>query len=351
MKKMNKLKVLFIGGTGIISVSISELAVQQGIDLYLLNRGNRSQFIPEGAKTISADIHDETEVCEKLRGMEFDVVVDFIAFKRADLERDYRLFKKNTRQFIFISSASVYQSPLSSPWITEGTPLSNPYWQYARDKIDCEEFLTEKYRDEGFPITIIRPSHTYSRSYVPLGIHGPKGFFSVLQRIRFGQKVIVHGDGLSLWTVTHGRDFAKAFTGIMGNAHAIGEAYHITSDESLTWNQIYGVIGAAFGTQPKIVHIPTDTLAKLHESFSGGLLGDKANTVLFDNTKIKKAVPGFAATIRFDQGVRESLEYIYSHEECQAEDPDFDSWTNMVIKEYEAAARSLPKLTDQESRN
>lgn len=337
------MKVLFIGGTGTISSAVSALAVKNGFDLYLLNRGNRAAFLPQNAKLIIADINNETEVQKALENLTFDVVADFVAYDVEDVKRDYRLFKGRTKQYIFISSASAYQKPLSSPFIRESTPLLNPFWQYSRDKIACEEFLMEKYRMEGFPITVIRPSHTYGNSSVPVAVHGKNGSFSVLERIRKGKKVIIQGDGSSLWTVTHNTDFAKAFVGIMGNAHALGETYHITSDESLTWNQIYEIIGSALNVKPKVVHIPTDALALCSSELYGGLLGDKSNTVIFDNTKIKNAVPGFAATTRFDQGVRQSIEYIYSHKECQKEDPEFDAWCDKVIELYENFIYKLPK--------
>lgn len=337
------MKVLFIGGTGTISSAISALAIEKGMDLYLLNRGNHATFMPENAKVIIADINDEDTVLKCLEGLSFDVVVDFIAFDTGHIERDYRLFKDKTKQYIFISSASAYQKPLSSPFITESTPLSNPYWKYSSNKIACEELLMEKYRSKGFPITIIRPSHTYGNTSVPTALHGNNGSFSVIKRIRKGEKVIVHGDGSTLWTLTYNKDFAKAFIGIMGNAHALGEAYHITSDESLTWNQIYEIIGAALGVKPKIVHIPSDILSILSEKFDGGLLGDKTHTVIFDNAKIKKAVPDFTATTRFDQGVRQALDYIYSHKECQKEDPEFDAWCDEVIEIYEGSITKLPK--------
>lgn len=337
------MKVLFVGGTGTISSAISALAIEKGMELYLLNRGNNAAFVPEKAKVITADINNEEEVLKSLEGLTFDVVADFIAFEPAHVERDYRLFKDRTKQYIFISSASAYQKPLSSPYITESTPLANPYWKYSRNKIACEELIMEKYRNEGFPVTIIRPSHTYGNASVPVAVHGRKGSFSILERIRKGKKVIVHGDGSSLWTVTYNKDFAKAFVGIMGNAHALGETYHITSDESLTWNQIYEIIGSALGVKPKMVHIPTDVLSRLSEGFYGGLTGDKANTVIFDNSKIKRAVPDFTATTRFDQGVRQALEYIYSHEECRKEDPEFDAWCDKVIEIYEESIAKLPK--------
>lgn len=337
------MRVLLIGGTGTISSAISALAVQRGFELYLLNRGNKPALVPDEAKIIKGDIHNETEVQKVLEGLSFDVIADFIAFEPADVERDYRILKDKTKQYIFISSASAYQKPLSSPFITESTPLSNPYWEYSQKKIACEEFLMEKYRSQGFPVTIIRPSHTYGNTSVPVAVHGKNGSFSVVERIRQGKKVIVQGDGSSLWTLTHNTDFAKAFVGIMGNAHALGETYQITSDESLTWNQIYEIIGSILGVKPKIVHIPTDVLASLSNDFYGGLIGDKSNSVIFDNTKIKKAVPEFAATTRFDQGIHQTLEYIYSHKECQKQDPEFDAWCDKVIELYENFVSRLPK--------
>ena len=339
------MKVLFIGGTGTISAAISALAVKKGMELYLLNRGNRSEFAPQEAKIIKADINDAQSVKESIKDLTFDVIADFIAFSPAQVERDYQLFKGKTAQYIFISSASAYQKPLSSPFITESTPLSNPFWQYSRDKIACEEWLMDKYRKEGFPVTLIRPSHTYGNTSVPVAIHGNNGSFSVIERIRLGKKVLVHGDGNTLWTLTYNEDFARAFVGIMGNTHAIGETYQITSDESLTWNQIYEIIGGALGVKPQIVHLPTDVLCRLNPSFIGGIQGDKAHTVIFDNTKIKRAVPGFTAETRFDQGVRKALDYIYSHEACQRQDPSFDDWTDRIIEAYERAAEALPLWT------
>ncbi len=334
---------MLIGGTGTISSAISALAVEKGFDLYLLNRGKKSSFVPEGAKVIPADIHREADVREALKELSFDAVADFVAFEADDVERDYRLFQKKTRQYLFISSASAYQKPPSSPFLTESTPLSNPYWEYSRGKIACEEFLMGKYRSEGFPVTIVRPSHTYGDTSVPVALHGKNGCFSVLERIRNGRKVIVPGDGTSLWTVTHNTDFARAFVGLMGNAHALGETYQITSDESLTWNQIYEIIGSALGVKPRLVHIPSDALVSLNPEFRGNLIGDKANSVIFDNAKIKRAVPEFTAAVRFDQGVRRSLDYIYSHEEWQKEDPGFDAWCDEVIALYENFAAKLPK--------
>jgi nucleoside-diphosphate-sugar epimerase len=339
------MKALFIGGTGTISTAISRQLLAEGWDLYLLNRGNRNSTLTGGngkagsLTEIHCDIANEAEAAQKLRGLSFDVVADFIAFNVDQLERDYRLFKDTARQFIFISSASAYQKPLSSYLITESTPLSNPLWDYSRNKIAGEEYLLKRYREAGFPITIVRPSHTYDERNLPLGAHGKQGGWSIVKRIRDGKPVIIHGDGSSLWTVTHNRDFARGFIGLMGNLHAIGEAVHITSDESLTWNQIYQAVADALGVPLKAVHVSSEFLAAAGPEFgfTGGLLGDKSNTVVFDNTKLKRLVPGFAATIRFDQGVRSTLDYILSHPECQKEDPEFDAWTDRVIAAQEQA--------------
>lgn len=338
------MKALFIGGTGTISSAITELAPIMGFELYLLNRGNRSALIPPAVKLIEADINDEEAVREKLKDLTFDVVAQFIAYDTNAIKRDIRLFTGKTKQYIFISSASAYQKPLSTPIITESTPLSNPFWEYSRNKIACEECLMEEYRKNGFPITIVRPSHTYGNFGVPLALHGRNGSYSIVNRIKTGKKVIVHGDGNSLWALTHNSDFAQAFVGLMGNYHAIGEAFHITTDELLTWNQIYEIIGNALGVKPNIVHIASETLAKSNSDFTGTLLGDKAHTVIFDNSKIKRFVPGFCARVRFDQGVRQTLAYIEAHPELQKADEEFDHWTDQMIEAYELSKDSLPKL-------
>ncbi len=334
------MKALFIGGTGTISSSISKLALERGWELFLLNRGNRP--LPDGARQIQADIRDEETVKSLISGMRFDVVADFIAFTPDQVSRDIRLFDGKTDQFFFISSASAYQKPLSSPFVTESTPLSNPYWQYSRDKIACEDLLIGQYRKTGFPVTIVRPSHTYGERSVPVALHGAKGSFQVIERIRQGKKVIVPGDGTSLWTLTWSGDFAHAFLGLMGNLHAIGETYHITSDESLTWNQVHRAIGAALGVEAQLVHIPSDVLGALNPDWVGGLTGDKSNSVVFDNRKIKRAVPGFQATTRFDEGVRIAVDYIDHHLECQTPDPDFDIWCDRVIAQWARAVETLP---------
>lgn len=339
------MKALFIGGTGTISMAITRLlATKPEWELYLLNRGSRSDSLPAGVKTLAADINDEAKVAELIADLQFDVVCDFIGFVKEQLERDYRLFRGRTKQFMYISSASAYQKPLSNHIITEGTPLANPYWEYSRNKIACEEYLMKLYREENFPVTIIRPSHTYDERNVPLGVHGSCGSYQVIKRMLEGKPVIVHGDGTSLWTMTHNSDFAAGFVGLMGNAHAIGESFQITSDESLTWNQIYTTIANCLGVEYKPYYVASDFLASVSDyDLRGGLLGDKANTVVFDNTKLKRAVPGFTATVRFDQGVRRTLEYVLSHPECRKEDPEFDAWCDSLIEVLEEAKKKLQK--------
>lgn len=333
------MKALFIGGTGTISSAITKQLSETGCELYLLNRGNRSGTLPPNVKIIQADIRDEEHVKQLIEGMEFDVVADFIAFHVEQLERDYRLFQGKTKQFIFISSASAYQKPLADYRVTESTPLANPYWEYSRNKIACEEYLVKQYRENGFPITIIRPSHTYDERSIPLGVHGSKGTWQVARRMLENKPVIIHGDGTSLWTMTHNRDFAKGFIGLMGNIHAIGETVHITSDETVTWNQIYEIIADALGVKLKAVHVASEFLALCSkEDYTGGLIGDKANSVVFDNSKLKRLVPGFVATTRLDQGMKETVKYILEHPEYQTEDKEFDVWCDKVVHALNAAA-------------
>lgn len=335
------MNVLFIGGTGIISTAITKrLAETDGVNLFLVNRGNRNSVIPENVTVINADINDEDFVREQIKDLSFDAVCDFIAFVPEHLERDFRLFKGKTKQFMYISSASAYQKPLSNHRITEGTPLANPYWEYSRNKIACEDFLMKMYRENGFPITIIRPSHTYDERSVPLGVHGKFGSWQIVKRMIEGKPVIVHGDGTSLWTMTHNSDFAKAFVGLIGNAHAIGEAFQITSDETLTWNQIYKSVADALGVELKPYYVSSDFLAAVSDyDLRGSLIGDKANSVVFDNSKLKRAVPDFVPTVRFDQGVKKTIDYVLSHKECQVEDPEFDAWCDKVIEVLENAKK------------
>lgn len=333
------MKILIIGGTGTISSAITRQLASDGHDLWLLNRGNRSAEIPHNVKLITGDINEHTEeVVGKLGNETFDAVCEFIGFLPEQVARDIRIFSGRTRQYVFISSASAYNKPARQHVITEGTTLANPYWQYSRDKIACEELLMRAYRESGFPVTIVRPSHTYCERSVPVGIHGAKGSWQVLKRMVMGKPVIVHGDGSSLWTMTWNEDFAKGFIGLLGNPHAIGEAFHITSDESLTWNQIYQSIADAMGAEFKPYYVSSDYLAAVAPpayDLRGGLLGDKAVSVVFDCSKLKRAVPGFCATTRLEQGVRKAVSYIKEHPECQVEDPEFDAWCDRVIETME----------------
>lgn len=343
------MKLLFIGGTGTISMAISRLLLKQGHTLYLINRGSRNNSLTDkdfsgNLIELKADINDVATIASLIADLSFDVVADFIAFVPAQLERDYRLFKGKTKQFIFISSASAYQKPLSDYRINEGTPLANPYWEYSRNKIAGEDYLMKLYREEGFPVTIVRPSHTYDERSVPLGVHGDNGSYAVIKRIKEGKPVIIHGDGTSLWTITHNSDFAKAFVGLLGNVHAIGEAVQITSDESVTWNQIYSIIADALGVKLNPLYVSSDFLNRCSNyDFQGSLIGDKANTVVFDNSKLKKLVPGFTATIRADQGIRNTVAYVLAHPECQTEDPEFDAWCDKVAAVLEKAAEEIKK--------
>lgn len=338
------MKALFIGGTGTISESISKQLLEQGHELYLLNRGNRNTGLPDGAHLLQGDIHDEQHVATLIEDLAFDVVADFIAFTPDQVERDYRLFAGKTKQFIFISSASAYQKPLSDYRINEGTPLSNPYWEYSRNKIACEDYLMKQYREQGFPVTIVRPSHTYSDRSLPVGVHGGQSSWQLARRMLDGKPVIIHGDGTSLWTLTHSDDFAKGFIGLMGNIHAIGEAVNIMSDESVTWNQIHEIVASALGVELKAVHVSSEFLdACSDQDYRGSLLGDKANSVVFDNSKLKRLVPGFTATIRADQGLKRAVQYILEHPELQKEDPAFDDWTDRVIDALEHAIATVQK--------
>lgn len=340
------MRALFIGGTGTISMGIVKRLAEDPLwEVYLLNRGNRKAEVPSGVKQIVADIYDEDDVKKKLDGLTFDVVSEFIAFDVSAVERDYRLFKGKTRQYIFISSASAYNKPAAGYVITEGTTLANPYWEYSRNKIACEEFLMKKYREEGFPVTIVRPSHTYSEKSVPLGVHGDKGFYQVIKRMQEGKPVIIQGDGSSLWAVTFNSDFAIGFTGLMGNRHAIGEAFQITGDEILTWDQIHQTIADALGVELKPYHVSSDFLSEVGKKcgydFTGSLLGDKAVSVAFDNSKLKRLVPQMTTNVPFHKGVRMSLDYCLAHPEQYEEDPEFDAFCDKVIDVLENAKKSM----------
>jgi nucleoside-diphosphate-sugar epimerase len=336
------MKALLIGGTGTISSGISRRATELGWDLYLLNRGNRNERVCKGATVLKGDVNmDESSLERLIEGIQFDAVVDFIAFVPGQLERDVRLFSGKTRQFIFISSASAYQKPLNHYLVTESTPLANPLWEYSRNKIACEDYLMGEYRKNGFPCTIVRPSHTYDERHLPIAVHGKKGSWQVVDRMLRGKPVLVHGDGSSLWTLTWTDDFARAFCGLMGNPSAVGEAFHITSDESLSWNQIYDRIGGALGIPVHKYHVSSDFIAHCDPEFTGTLSGDKANTVVFDNSKIRRLVPGFRAEVTFAEGAARCVKYLLENPSEQVADPEFDVFCDRIIKTQEAAKNAF----------
>ncbi len=338
------MNALLIGGTGTISMAITRLLAEKGWEVHLLNRGNRKAEVPQGVHWIQADISDEQAVAQILQGRHFDCVCEFIGFLPEQVERDIRLFEGKTSQYLYISSASAYHKPATDYRITEGTALANPYWEYSRNKIACEEVLMKAYREHQFPVTIIRPSHTYDNRNVPLGVHGDKGSYQVIKRMLQGKPVIIHGDGTSLWTMTHNWDFAKGYVGLMGNPHAIGEAFQITNDETLTWNQIYAAIARVLGVELKAFHVSSEFLAATGKyDLLGSLIGDKANSVVFDNSKLKRAVPDFVPTVRFEQGIRDTIENIIAHPELQTEDPEFDEWCDKVIEVVENAKKAFQK--------
>ncbi len=326
------MKILFIGGTGVISAACAELAAARGFELYLLNRGESRRAMPESAHLLQADIRDQDSVKKAVGTMKFDTVVEWVAFAPAHIETDLELFGGRTEQYIFISSASAYQTPPVNLPVTESTPLANPFWQYSRDKIACEDRLVKAYREEQFPVTIVRPSHTYDRTMLPL-----KGRYTVIDRMRKGKKVIVHGDGTSLWTLTHTRDFAKGLVGLLGNSRAVGEAFQITSDEFLTWNQIYELAARAAGASANIVHIPSDVIAKYDAEWGAELWGDKAHRLIFDNTKIKRLVPDFAATIPFSRGIHEIIDWFDADPARQIVDESLDQLMDKMIADQESA--------------
>lgn len=339
------MKILFIGGTGTISSAITrQLAQKADTQLYLINRGTYSKEVPENVITITADINDEADVAKKLEGMTFDCVCDFIGFVPEQLERDYRLFKGKTKQFMYISSASAYAKPARSYIINEGTALVNPHWEYSRNKIACEELLMRHYREEGFPVTIIRPSHTYCERSVPVAVHGLKGSWQVLKRMMEGKQVIVHGDGESLWTLTNNEDFARGFIGLIGNPHAIGEAFQIMGDETLTWNQIYQTVADALGVEFKPYYVSSsyiNAIAPEGYDMEGNLIGDKAVSVVFDCSKLKRAVPDFVTKVSFAEGCRRAVKHILAHPELQVEDEQFDNWCDKVINALEEAKKAF----------
>jgi nucleoside-diphosphate-sugar epimerase len=335
------MKVLFIGGTGIISSACSELALQNGIELYLLNRGRSFRHVPTGAIILQGDIHQSDSVTTILGDLMFDVVVEWVAFTPDQVKSDIELFRNRTRQYVFISSASAYQKPPSFLPITESTPLHNPYWQYSRDKAACEALLEQAGREEGFPFTIVRPSHTYDRTLLPF-----HGGYTTVARMRAGKPVVVHGDGTSLWTMTHHGDFAIGFIGLLGNPHAIGQSFHITSDESLSWNQIYTIVAQAVGVEPQLVHVPSELIARYNPEWGASLLGDKAHSMIFDNRKIRQLVPQFKPVIPFWQGAREIIAWYDEDASRQVVDSHNNEIQDRLIAVMHKAIAGAPSMMD-----
>ncbi len=332
------MRILFIGGTGIISTACTALAAERGLDLTLLSRGQHACELPPGVKTLIADVNDPA-VIQKLEHESFDVVVDWIAFTPADIERDLKLFRGRTRQFVFISSASSYQKPQTHYLMTESTPLANPHWEYSRNKIACEERLMQAYRDEGFPVTIVRPSLTYGETLIPLVLNSWQQSYTAVDRMIRGQKMIVPGDGSSLWVMTHNTDFAKGLVGLLGHQQAIGHAFHITSDEVLTWDQLFRIVGAAVGVEPQLVHIPSDFIIACVPEEEGSLTGDKSVSVVFDNSKIKRFVPGYCAATTFAEGIRKSLAWFNADPSRKQIDQQVSATVDKLISAYEKGLR------------
>jgi nucleoside-diphosphate-sugar epimerase len=329
------MRVLFIGGTGVISTACTALAAARGIDLTLATRGRRPAELPAGVKTIAVDMDDAPAAEHAFSSACFDVVVDWIAFTPEQIERDLEIFGGRTRQYIFISSASAYQKPATHYLITESTPLANPFWDYSRNKIACEERLLRAWREEGFPITIVRPSLTYGETQIPLAVNSWAKSFTAIDRMRRGRKVIVPGDGSSLWVITHNTDFAKGLVGLLGHEQALGHAFHITTDEVMTWDQFYRIAGAAAGVEPQLIHIPSDFIAACQPEKLGSLTGDKAVSVVFDNSKIKRFVPGYCATVRFGEGIRRTIAWFDADPTRRQIDDDANARWDKMIAAYE----------------
>lgn len=328
------MRVLFIGGTGIISSGCAPKALADGIELTLLNRGQSFRPVPQGAEVLIGDYSDRSAVEKLLAGRTFDAVVNWIAFTPDQVKRDIEMYKGRVGQYVFISSASAYQKPPKSLPITESTPLENPFWEYSRNKIACEQALMDAYFGDGFPVTVVRPSHTYDRTLLPF-----RGGATWFNRLVTGKPLVVQGDGTSLWVLTHHKDFAKGFVGLLGNPHAIGEAVHITSDEKLTWNQIAEMLASAAGVEANLVHVPSESVARFDPDWGAGLLGDKSHSVIFDNSKIKRLVPGFQAVIPFHQGAREIIQW---YRETEAEHQVDDKF-NQTLDQIIAAQRGVGK--------
>ena len=336
------MRVLFIGGTGNISTACTRHALEKNLEVYHLNRGLHPEKTPTGVTTLRADIRNADEVRRALAGLRFDCVVEWLGYLPQHVEADIALFRDRTGQYVFISSASAYCKPLPHPVITESTPLGNPFWDYSRNKIACERLLDRAWEDSRFPFTVVRPSHTYDDGWIPT-CFGSRDY-TVAQRMLDGKGIVVPGDGQSLWTLTHASDFARGFTGLLGNPAAIGQAFHITSDESLTWDRIHQTIGRALGVEPRIVHVPSDFVARVCPERGASLLGDKSHSVLFDNAKIRRYVPGFHAEILFAEGIRRSLAWLDAHPDAKTVDPEVNGEYEKVLEVWTRAMAGVGGL-------
>lgn len=330
------MRILFIGGTGTISSACTALALERGYDVTLLNRGKKNDRIPRGAHTLTADINDPS-AAKVLEGKTFDAVVNWIVYTPDQIERDIALFRGKTQQYVFISSASVYKKPPAKPFFTEDMPIENAQWDYSHQKILCEQRLFKAHRTENFPITIVRPSHTYGPGLLPAAFNNSAHPWTIIDRLRRGKKLIVHGDGSSLWTLTFNTDFAKGFVPLLGNPKALGDIFHITSPEALTWNTITELTAQAAGTTARIVHVSSETLDKLTPGGRGTLLGDKMHCALFDNTKIQRLAPDFTCTIPFSEGVKKSIAWFEADKKRQTVDHEFDKLIDQIIEKVESA--------------
>ena len=328
--------MLFLGGTGIISSACTQRAVELGMEVFLLNRGrSTSRPVPDGCQILVGDLSDVNSVREAVGDREFDVVADFRAFTPSDVQSRLDVFGDRMGQYVFISSASAYQTPPGRLPVVESTPLRNPFWQYSRDKIACEDLLVRAYREDGLPATIVRPSHTYDKTLLPFD-----GGWTVVDRMRRGVPVVVHGDGTSLWTLTHSTDFARAFVGLLGHPAAIGDSFHITSDEWLPWNEIFTIVGAAAGVEPRLVHVPSEVIAVADPEWGAGLLGDKAHSMIFDNSKVRRLVPDYVAVVGFHQGAREVMDWYDADPSRQVIDSAMDVTMDQLVAAHRGTERT-----------
>jgi nucleoside-diphosphate-sugar epimerase len=333
---MSARSVLFLGGTGTISSACTQRAVELGMDVFLLNRGrSTSRPVPDGCQILVGDLSDVNSVREAVGDREFDVVADFRAFTPSDVQSRLDVFGGRMGQYVFISSASAYQTPPGRLPVVESTPLRNPFWQYSRDKIACEDLLVRAYREDGLPATIVRPSHTYDKTLLPFD-----GGWTVVDRMRRGVPVVVHGDGTSLWTLTHSTDFARAFVGLLGHPAAIGDSFHITSDEWLPWNVIFTIVGNAAGVEPRLVHVPSEIIAVADPEWGAGLLGDKAHSMIFDNSKVRRLVPDYVAVVGFHQGAREIMDWYDADPSRQVIDSAMDVTMDQLVAAHRGTERA-----------